>query len=597
MTKEKTNFWKIFWPSLTANFLGLIIGTLILFVFVIALIVGLSSSDDDLNIVKEDTVLHLTLEGGVQEKTNFDFNPLNMSLSGQTGLSDLLYGFDKAKADDRIKGIFIEIKNTNFGYATARAIRNAINEFEKSGKFVVAYNSGEYISQKAFYITSAVNENYAFPTSMMQFTGLGAELSFYKNSLDKLNVEVEVIRGSNNDFKSAVEPYFRTNMSDSSRHQIETYMNGMWNEICSEIAKDTKQSTKELNLIADSLLIRRAEDAVKYKLIKDTKYRDEIISLIAKKSNIEDKNDINFYSFERYSKNEFKDEQILIQEEEPNIAVILAEGQVSTDGDGLSSKEICKLFQNAREKKSIKTIVFRINSPGGSALASDEIWREVKLTNKTKKVIVSMGDVAASGGYYIAAPAECIFSEPTTITGSIGVFGMIPYTGKMLENYLGISFDRVQTNQHSVMSTNKKLSPKELEIIQNEVDLTYNQFLERVAKGRNMNKKQVDVIARGRVWTGRDALKIGLVDKIGGLNDAIKYATKKSKIDEAKIVYYPEVKENKLQKLIESFNDFEEIKHENHDISKELLKYYKQLKEIEKRKGIQMRLPYDIIIN
>ncbi len=597
MTKEKSNFWKIFWPSLTANFLGLIIGTLILFVFVIALIVGLSSSDDDLNIVKEDTVLHLTLEGGVQEKTNFDLNPLNMSLSGQTGLSDLLYGFDKAKADDRIKGIFIEIKNTNFGYATARAIRNAINDFEKSGKFVVAYNSGEYISQKAFYITSAVNENYAFPTSMMQFTGLGAELSFYKNSLDKLNVEVEVIRGSNNDFKSAVEPYFRTNMSDSSRHQIETYMKGMWNEICSEIAKDTKQSTKELNLIADSLLIRRAEDAVKYKLIKDTKYKDEIISLIAKKSNIEDKNDINFYSFERYSKNEFKDEQILIQEEEPNIAVILAEGQVSTDGDGLSSKEICKLFQNAREKKSIKTIVFRINSPGGSALASDEIWREVKLTNKTKKVIVSMGDVAASGGYYIAAPAECIFSEPTTITGSIGVFGMIPYTGKMLENYLGISFDRVQTNQHSVMSTNKKLSPKELEIIQNEVDLTYNQFLERVAKGRNMNKKQVDVIARGRVWTGRDALKIGLVDKIGGLNDAIKYATKKSKIDEAKIVYYPEVKENKLQNLIESFNDFEEIKHENHDISKELLKYYKQLKEIEKRKGIQMRLPYDIIIN
>ena len=230
-------------------------------------------------------------------------------------------------------------------------------------------------------------------------------------------------------------------------------------------------------------------------------------------------------------------------------------------------------------------------------MASDEIWREVKLTNKTKKVIVSMGDVAASGGYYIAAPAECIFSEPTTITGSIGVFGMIPYTGKMLENYLGISFDRVQTNQHSVMSTNKKLSPKELEIIQNEVDLTYNQFLERVAKGRKMNKKQVDVIARGRVWTGRDALKIGLVDKIGGLNDAIKYATKKSKIDEAKIVYYPEVKENKLQNLIESFNDFEEIKHENHDISKELLKYYNQLKEIEKRKGIQMRLPYDIIIN
>jgi len=597
MTKEKSNFWKIFWPSLTANFLGSIVGIAILFIFIIALIAGLSSSDDDLNIVKEDTVLHLTLDGGVKEKTNFDFDPLNMSLSGQTGLSDLLYGFEKAKTDDRIKGIFIEIKNTNFGYSTARTIRNAINEFEKSGKFVIAYNSGEYISQKAFYITSAVNDNYAFPTSMMQFTGLGAELSFYKNTLDKLNVEVEVIRGTNNDFKSAVEPYFRTNMSDSSRHQIETYMNGMWNEICSEIAKDTKQNTKELNLIADSLLIRRAEDAVKFNLMKGTMYRDEIINLIAKKSKIEDKNDLNFYSFERYSKNEFKEEQILINEEEPNVAVILAEGEVATGGDGLSSKEICKLFEKARESKSIKTIVFRINSPGGSALASDEIWREVKLTNKTKKVIVSMGDVAASGGYYIAAPAEYIFAEPTTITGSIGVFGMIPYTGKMLENYLGISFDRVQTNKHAVMSTNKKLSPTELGVIQSEVDIIYNQFLERVAKGRGMKKSEVNDIARGRVWTGRDALKIGLVDKIGGLNDAIKYAIKKSAIEEARIVYYPEVKENKFQTLIELINDSEDVDNVNHDISTELLNYYKQLKEIEKRKGIQMRLPYDITFN
>ena len=597
MTKEKSNFWKIFWPSLTANFLGSIVGVAILFIFIVALIAGLSSSDDDLNNVKEDTVLHLTLEGGVKEKTNFDFDPLNMSLSGQTGLSDLLYGFEKAKTDDRIKGIFIEIKNTNFGYSTARTIRNAINEFEKSGKFVIAYNSGEYISQKAFYITSAVNDNYAFPTSMMQFTGLGAELSFYKNTLDKLNVEVEVIRGTNNDFKSAVEPYFRTNMSDSSRHQIETYMNGMWEEISSEIAKDTKQNTKKLNLIADSLLIRRAEDAVKFNLIKGTMYRDEIINLIAKKSKIKDKNDLNFYSFERYSKNEFKEEQNLINEEDPNVAVIIAEGEVATAGDGLSSKEICKLFKKARESKSIKTIVFRINSPGGSALASDEIWREVELSNKTKKVIVSMGDVAASGGYYVAAPAECIFAEPTTITGSIGVFGMIPYTGKMLENYLGISFDRVQTNKHAVMSTNKKLSPTELGVIQSEVDIIYNQFLERVAKGRGMKKSEVNNVARGRVWTGRDALKVGLVDKIGGLNDAIKYAIKKSSIKEARIVYFPEVKENKFQNLIELINESEDVDNVNHDISLELLNYYKQIKEIEKRKGIQMRLPYDITFN
>ena len=210
-----------------------------------------------------------------------------------------------------------------------------------------------------------------------------------------------------------------------------------------------------------------------------------------------------------------------------------------TDGDGLTSKEICKLFQDVRKNKSIKTVVFRINSPGGSALASDEIWREVALTNKTKKVIVSMGDVAASGGYYIAAPASYIFAEPTTITGSIGVFGMIPFTGKMLENKLGMTFDRAGTNKHSVMTTNRKLTPEEFTIIQEEVDAIYAQFLERVSVGRGMTTEEVNTFARGRVWTGTDALAIGLVDELGGISSAISYAAKKASIKDKKILYYP----------------------------------------------------------
>ncbi|MFN5845194.1 MAG: signal peptide peptidase SppA, partial [Flavobacteriia bacterium] len=404
----------------------------------------------------------------------------------------------------------------------------ALNDFEKSGKFLVAYNSGEMITQKEYYLSSAANEVFGFPSSAMEIIGLGTEMAFFKGTLDKLDVEVQVIRGSNNDFKSAVEPYFRTAMSDSSRVQVERYLTSMWEDIRTDIAADRKITIEEINAIADSAKIRRAEDAIDFNLMDGVKYRDEVIAHISKKIGLEEEEDLNLQSFEKYAKKKFYQNQLLTKNDRPNIAVILAEGAVSKDGDELTSKEICKLFQDVRKNKTIKTVVFRINSPGGSALASDEIWREVQLTNKTKKVIVSMGDVAASGGYYIAAPAAAIFAEPTTITGSIGVFGMIPYTGKMLENKLGISFDRAGTNRHSIMTTNRKLDAEEYGIIQEEVDAIYEQFLTRVAEGRGMTTEKVNVLARGRVWTGRDALKIGLVDQLGGINDAIDYAAKKA---------------------------------------------------------------------
>ena len=599
MSTNHRSFWKYFWPSLTANFASSFLRFFVLF-FLVILIVIISAIFGGEEKIKENTILHLTLDGGIGEQTDINLDPMSFSVQGKTGLSNLLYGFEKAKTDENIKGIFLEIKNVDFGYATAKSIRNAIDDFEKSGKFVVAYNSGEYISQKAYYISSAANSNYGFPSSTMAFNGLGAEISYFKNTLDKLDVEVEIIRGTNNDFKSAVEPFFRTNMSDSSRVQIERYMYCMWNDICTEIAKDTKTNVKKLNTIADSLYVKRATDAIQFNLLDGTKYRDEIMSILAKKASLKNAKEINFYPFEKYARDKFKNDQIEIQDDEPNIAVIVAEGQISTNGSGMSSENICNLFREARDNKSIKTIVFRINSPGGSALASDEIWREVILTNKSKKVVVSMGDVAASGGYYVAAPASCIFAEPTTITGSIGVFGMIPYTGKMFENLLGITFDRAQTNTHSVISTNKKLSPKELQILQKEVDNTYDQFLQRVANGRNMSKKQVNEIARGRVWTGRDALKIGLVDKLGGLREAIAYAKKNAGIKDAKIIYYPKSKENKLFDLLEEINEEKNIKVKSiysNDLPTDLIKYYKQIKKIEEIKGIQMRLPYDIEIN
>jgi protease-4 len=593
--KVKISFWRIFWPTLTAIVLTSFIGWMVTILFFGGLIAAFSTAD--VAGVKENTILHLTLKGEISEKGKANINPTDFTVDNSIGLRDLLYGFEKAKKDDNIKGIYIELNDLSCGYSTTKEIRDAINDFEKSGKFVVAYNSGEVITQKEYYLASAANTNYGFPTSTMEFLGLGAELTFFKNALDKLNVEVEIIRGTNNDFKSAVEPFFRTEMSDSSRVQIERYMNSMWETILAEIAKDRKVSASELNLIADSMLIKRADDALKFKLLDGLKYKDEVMTELCKKTKCKKVDDLNFYSFEKYARKEFNEDQTLAGVDDPNIAVIVAEGNVATSGDGVASDKICKLFKEVRNNDDIKTVVFRINSPGGSALASDEIWREVKLTNQVKKVIVSMGDVAASGGYYVAAPAYKIFAEPTTITGSIGVFGMIPYTGKMFENYLGITFDRASTNAHAGMSLNRKLTPKELESIQLEVDEIYDQFLGRVAEGRKMTKEQVNVIARGRVWTGADAKKIGLVDELGGLNDAIAFAAKQANIKEPKVEYFPHNKSNELFDFIDMINEENEgAFSKNTTIPSELLTYYNQLKKIESLTGIQMKLPYEIRI-
>jgi protease-4 len=599
MTEKKITFGKIFWPSFLAVFIMSILG-LFLFILIIGGIIGsFGEFGPKPMAIKSNTVLHMTLNGEITEKSSSKFDPASFSMEKKVGLSDILYGLENAKNDSKIKGIYLEIGDLSCGYATAREIRNALKDFRSSGKFILAYNSGEVISQKEYYLSSVANEIYGFPTSTMELLGLGAELSFFKGTLDKLDVEVQVVRGSNNDFKSAVEPFFRKEMSDSSRLQIERYMTSMWEDIRTDISTDRKLTIERLNEIADSALIHRAQDAVAHGLMDGVMYRDEVMDSIAKKIGLQQKSDINLQAFEKYAKKKFYQNQQLTKNDNPNVAVILAEGGVSTDGDGLTSEEICKLFQDVRKNKSIKTVVFRINSPGGSALASEEIWREVALTNKTKKVVVSMGDVAASGGYYIASPASYIFAEPTTITGSIGVFGMIPYTGKMLENKLGVTFDRASTNKHAVMTTNRKLTKEEFAIIQSEVDAIYALFLQRVAEGRGMTEEAVNTIARGRVWTGTDALKIGLVDALGGIREAIDYAAKSSNLKDKRVLYYPLKKEDKFTELLEQFEEEEnsEFSLRSEKFPAELLQQYKELKKIEAMSGIQMRMPFDIQIH
>ena len=599
MSEKKISFGKIFWPSFLAVFIMSIIGLLI-FALILGGVIGrFGEFGPKPMAVKNNTVLHMTLDGRINEKSSVNIDAASLSVNDNIGLSDVLYGIELAKTDSKIKGIFLEIGDLECGYATAKEIRNALNDFETSGKFIVAYNAGEVISQKEYYIASAANEVYGFPSSIMEFVGLGAELTFFKNTLEKLEVEVQVVRGKNNDFKSAVEPFFREYMSDSSRLQMTRYVTSMWEDIREEIAEDRHVKSLRLNEIADSVLIRRASDAVYYKLLDGIKYRDEVLTLINKKMGNEPNDVLNLQAFQKYAKKKFYKNQAITKGSDPTIAVILAEGEVSKDGEGLSSNDICELLIEARKNPSIKTIVLRINSPGGSALASEEIWREVSITNRLKKVVVSMGDVAASGGYYIATPASYIFAETSTITGSIGVFGMIPYTGKMLENKFGLTFDRVATNKFSVMSMNRKLTKEEFAIVQQEVDTIYGTFLNRVSVGRKMPLEKVNAIARGRVWTGKDAKEIGLVDELGGLKNAIAYAARKAGVKEPKVLYYPLRKEDKWMDLLEQFEEQNNtsIHSANSTIPKDLIKYFNQLKTLENKTGFQMRLPFDFIIN
>lgn len=578
----KVSFWRIFFASLLATVVVSIIG----WVITIMVIGGLLSETPD---PSDKQVLRLTLSGVIQEKTDVSIDPSSFSVSRTTGLSELLAGFEEARQDDGVKGILLELKNVQCGYTTARELREAIHRFRKSGKFVIAYLSGELITQKQYYISAAASEVYGFHTSIIEFLGLGSEYMYYKNGLDKLGVEVQIVRGSNNDFKSAVEPFFRTEMSDSSKLQTNKYMQGIWGTIKKDLSVDRHIAENELNRYAEQQLIQRLDDAFKYKLIDGVCYRDELVQKLNKKSG--SKIDLsNLQSFEKYAHKKFKLQQAVQSDEK--VAVVLAEGGIAVSGDEMTSKDICAHFQEVRNDKSIQVVVFRVNSPGGSALASEEIWREVSLTAKKKKVIVSMGDVAASGGYYIATPATRIFAEPTTITGSIGVFGMIPYTGKLFENYFGITFDRVQTNAHAVLSLNRKLTPEEFLKIQAEVDNTYTKFKQRVSEGRGLTTEQVERIARGRVWVGLDAVKIGLVDEIGGLNDAIAYAKKLIHAPTAKVKYWPEVKDDQFDALLEDLG--EQLKSNDRvkstALPMELQQALNELNVLQSKSGIQMRL-------
>jgi len=589
---------KQFFGAFFGSILGIVFATIIAVLLIIAAVKTSFSSNDseqqeELAVVKDNSVLKLTVEGEIldREKENpfkdlGDLGPL-LSTNGY-GLNTLISKIRNAKTDEKIKGIFLFTKTIDAGFAAIQELRNALDDFKKSGKFIYSYS--EFYGQKEYYLASVSTKIYLNPQGVLEWKGLSMSLLFFKNAFDKLGVEVQVFRHGK--FKSAVEPFLLDKMSASNRVQSETFLNSIWNSMLVQISKDRKVSIDDLNKMANNLEIRFPEDALG-KLIDKISYEDEVLSEIKNKIGVKETEKINLLEFEKYKSKSTAE----LGSETKKIAVIYANGSISGGQGGddeIGSDGLCKTIKKARLDDKIKAIVLRVNSPGGSALASDVIWREVVLAKKIKPVIVSMGNLAASGGYYISCAADYIFAQPNTITGSIGVFGMIPNVKKALDQKLGINIDTVNTNLHSdVGGIFRSVSASEYDYIQSGVEKVYDVFTMRVAEGRKMNQADVDSIGQGRVWSGSDALKIKLVDELGGLNDAIAFAAKKVKVDLYSVIELPKQK-----------GPFDALLSKESEIESKLLKntlglpysFYKQLKKTINMKGVQARLPFEMQI-
>lgn len=592
---------------------SLITGVILTFFFVFTLIAAFENSvntlfgnlENDVYEVEENSILHIYIENDLPDQgpiDDWDFGLGGFTNIKKSGLNSILECIERAKTDDLIKGIYLDASDLNAGMAQIEEIRNKLIEFKKTGKFIYAF--GEFYTHKGYYLSSVADVIAVYPEGLIQFTGLNSTVTFYKGLLDKLGIEVAIIRGSNNKFKSAVEPFMTDKMSESNRKQVSTYLNSLWGHMLTGIGKYRKLSVDELNEIADSLKVRDADEAVKFKLADRTAYKDEIISEMIDLSKLGDDDYINFVSVGNYLKDSRLEERTPKQKREKHqdddkIAVIYAEGNI-IDGVGdestIGSVTLSKQIKKIRRDESVKALVLRVNSPGGSALASDIIWRELMLTKKRIPVIVSMGNVAASGGYYISCCADKIFASPNTITGSIGVFGMLPNTEKMFKEKMGITFDRVNTNSNSDLgSITRPLTSKEFKIIQQGVDKIYDDFITKVSKGRKkLSKAEVDSIGQGRVWTGKDALKLGLIDEFGGLEDAITEAAIRADLDDYFILEIPE-KTTPLEKIV---GKMKEEKDRTIQISwpeitgfdAKLLAEYQKIKWIFDQRGIHARM-------
>ncbi len=541
--------------------------------------------------VKEKTILHIKFDDPITDRTMAKPNIMAFSVDTKNGLKKIINAIKKAKTDKKIKGIYLDLTTVDAGLATIEELRNTFADFKTSGKFIVTH--ADYFTHKSYYLASVADKLYLTPEGEIQFTGLSAQIMLYKSLLEKIGIEPEIIRHGK--FKSAVEPFMLNEISNANREQTKTYMSSIWETMLLGISESRGIETDKLNMYADSLRINSAKKCVEYNFADSLLYADQVIEELKKLVGIENKDKLNLIELKNYA-GETDDIDFELEITGNKIAVIYATGQIMPgegDDEKIGSETLSKAIRKARKDTTIKAIVLRINSPGGSALASEVIWRETVLAQKVKPLIVSMGNVAASGGYYIACSADTIVAQPNTITGSIGVFGLM-FNGKKLLNDIGVNISTVNTNKYAdIMSPLRKMTSYERNIIQTGVEDIYDTFIGHVAEGRGMTKAEIDSIGQGRVWSGKNAKEIGLVDVFGGLETAITIASEKAGLTDYKIIDYPE--KDEFDKLFEDFasNIKASVMEEELGVG---YKYYKRFKSVKNIKGIQAGMPYFIDI-
>lgn len=584
------------------KFLGNVLATIVgLFLFIMIFVFGiifigvLFGGESEMVAVENNSVIELNLENVSSDYVGKFSDPLIALFQGENrvGFSDVLIAIDAAKTDDNIKGITILNNASTLGMAQLKELRQELNRFKKSGKFIVSYS--DVLSQKEYYLSSVADTIYVNPLGEVDFKGLSSEVMFYKNLQEKTGIKMEVIRHGK--YKSAVEPFISNEMSDANREQITALLNSVWSGMVTDISASRNISVAQLNTVADGLLARTPEMAKAEKLIDKVGYEDQFHAGIRKALKVEKDKDYKKIDIVDYTLNNNTSPKDASAED--RIAVIYAQGEIrSGEGDVnyIGEKSMNRSLKEARENKNIKAIVLRIDSPGGSALTSELIWREIELTKKVKPVVVSMGNVAASGGYYIACNANKIFAENSTITGSIGVFGILPNFSTLSEK-IGVHTEQVTTHTNSAdYSPFVPLTENFRGFTQESIERIYKTFVNRVATGRKMTFEQVDEIGQGRVWTGAEALKIGLVDEIGGMDKALAEAAKLAKIKEYRTVNFPEF-DKKFADLFAGM-PFASSKAAliEEEMGAENYKIWQRLKEISARSGIQTVLPYELII-
>jgi len=584
---------KSFFKYLLATIVGVLLSFLLIFLIMMGIAGSMVSSADKAVEVKDNTILYMDLKNEIVDRASSNpfetFDLATFEPQKNLGLNEILKAIAKAKDDPRIKGILLEFDVVNAGAATTGEIREALREFKESGKFVVSYS--DTYSQKAYYLASVADSIYLNPEGMVEWLGLRSEIMFYKKAFEKLDVEPQIIRHGK--FKSAVEPFMSERMSPENREQTLTYLSSIWGSWVDEISKSRNIAVAELNRLADNMEVYDGKSCMKSKLVDSLIYKDQLLEKLKAFTGIPENRNLNTVTLEKY----FKVPPVQKTAFSKNkIAVIYAQGEIGM-GDGsntaIGSEGLSKAIRQARRDSTIKAIVFRINSPGGSALASEVIWREVELAGQAKPLVVSMGDVAASGGYYIASPATTILASPTTITGSIGVFGLFFNLQKTLDKKLGINVDVVKTNAHSdFFSMFRPMTAEEKAVGQRFVEQTYQTFIGHVSQGRGIPVERVDEIGQGRVWSGANAKEIKLVDDFGGLTAAIKLAAEKANLDIYRLVELPKQK-SPFEELLKGFTTEAKAMLVKDDLGKGY-KYYNRVMQMVENQGVQARIPYDV---